>query len=157
MEERRRSKRTEMSSTLMVKRLDQGDMQEVSIDIVDVSPNGVGFLCKEVLSIGAVYESKLRIWTQEVLHAFLQIVRIEMKEDTYAYGAVFIGMPESDAAKAIKATVNYYLYGQLPSGIDGVSEKVFQIMRADIDRNNAKYQEICKRNTENINKRWQRT
>ena len=56
MEERRRSKRTEMSSTLMVKRLDQGDMQEVSIDIVDVSPNGVGFLCKEVLSIGAVYE-----------------------------------------------------------------------------------------------------
>ena len=60
MEERRRSKRTEMSSTLMVKRLDQGDMQEVSIDIVDVSPNGVGFLCKEVLSIGAVYESKLR-------------------------------------------------------------------------------------------------
>lgn len=72
MEERRRSKRTEMNSTLMVKRLDQGDMQEVSIDIVDVSPNGVGFLCKEVLSIGAVYESKLRIWTQEVLHAFLQ-------------------------------------------------------------------------------------
>ena len=73
MEERRRSKRTEMSSTLMVKRLDRGDMQEVSIDIVDVSPNGVGFLCKEVLSIGAVYESKLRIWTQEVLHAFLRI------------------------------------------------------------------------------------
>ena len=72
MEERRRSRRTEMSSTLMVKRLDQGDMQEVSIDIVDVSPNGVGFLCKEVLSIGAVYESKLRIWTHEVLHAFLQ-------------------------------------------------------------------------------------
>ena len=43
MEERRRSKRTEMSSTLMVKRLDQGDMQEVSIDIIDVSPNGVLF------------------------------------------------------------------------------------------------------------------
>ena len=83
MEERRRSKRTEMSATLMVKRLDQGDMQEVSIDIVDVSPNGVGFLCKEVLSIGAVYESKLRIWTHEVLHAFLQIVRIEMKGDCY--------------------------------------------------------------------------
>ena len=99
MEERRRSKRTEMSSTLMVKRLDQGDMQEVSIDIVDVSPNGVGFLCKEVLSIGAVYESKLRIWTHEVLHAFLQIVRIEMKGDSYTYGAVFIGMSESDAAR----------------------------------------------------------
>ena len=93
MEERRRSKRTEMSSTLMVKRLDQGDMQEVSIDIVDVSPNGVGFLCKEVLSIGAVYESK--------------IVRIEMKGDSYTYGAVFIGMSESDAARIrVYQTIN---------------------------------------------------
>lgn len=99
MEERRRSKRTEMESHLMVKRLDQGDMQEVDIDILDVSPEGVGFLCKEVLSIGAVYESNLRIWTQEVLHAFLQIVRIEMKGDSYDYGAVFIGMSESDAAR----------------------------------------------------------
>ena len=45
MEERRRSKRTEMSSTLMVKRLDQGDMQEVSIDIVAVPPPGAGILC----------------------------------------------------------------------------------------------------------------
>ena len=107
MEERRRSRRTEMSSTLMVKRLDQGDMQEVSIDIVDVSPNGVGFLCKEVLSIGAVYESKLRIWTHEVLHAFLQIVRIEMKGDSYTYGAVFIGMSESDAARIrVYQTIN---------------------------------------------------
>lgn len=31
----------------MVKRLDQGDMQEVSIDIVDVSPNGVGFCARK--------------------------------------------------------------------------------------------------------------
>ena len=107
MEERRRSKRTEMNSTLMLKRLDQGDMQEVSIDILDVSPEGVGFLCKEVLSIGAVYESNLKIWTHEVLHAFLQIVRIELKGDTYDYGAVFIGMSESDAARIrVYQTVN---------------------------------------------------
>lgn len=107
MEERRRSKRTEMKSTLMVKRLDQGDMQEVSIDIVDVSPNGVGFMCKEVLSIGAVYESNLMIWTREVLHAFLQIVRIEMKGESYAYGAVFIGMSENDKARIrVYQTVN---------------------------------------------------
>ena len=107
MEERRRSKRTEMKSTLMVKRLDQGDMQEVTIDIVDVSPNGVGFMCKEVLNIGAVYESNLMIWTHEVLHAFLQIVRIEMKGENYAYGAVFIGMSGNDAARIrVYQTVN---------------------------------------------------
>ncbi len=51
MEERRRSKRTEMSSTLMVKR--------------------------------------------------------QMKRDSYMYGAVFIGMPESDAARIrVYQTVN---------------------------------------------------
>ena len=76
---------------------------------------------------------------------------------TYREAALMFSlMPESDAAKAIKATVNYYLYGQLPSGLDGVAEKVFQIKRADIDRNNPKYQEVCKRNAENINKRWRR-
>lgn len=46
-----------------------------------------------------VYESHLRIWTQEVLHAFLEIVRIEKKEDGFAYGAIFIGMPEMEASR----------------------------------------------------------
>ena len=69
---------------------------------------------------------------------------------TYREAALMFSlMPESDAAKAIKATVNYYLYGTAPSGLDGVAEKVFEIMQADIDRNNAKYQEICKPNTDN--------
>ena len=76
---------------------------------------------------------------------------------TYREAAIMFSlMPESDAAKAIKATVNYYLYGQIPSNLDGVAEKVFQIMRADIDRNNDKYRKICERNSENINKRWRR-
>ena len=69
---------------------------------------------------------------------------------TYREAALMFSlMPEDDAAKAIKATVNYYLYGTMPGGLDGVAEKVFQIMQADIDRNNAKYQKICERNAEN--------
>ena len=41
---------------------------------------------------------------------------------TYREAALMFSlMPESDAAKAIKATVNYYLYGQMPSWLDGVS------------------------------------
>ena len=99
MEERRKSKRTELQSKLIIKRLDGGEHKEVTIDIVDVSKNGVGFSCKEALNIGAVYESYLTIWTQEVLHAFLQIVRIELQNDGYAYGAEFIGMPDMDASR----------------------------------------------------------
>lgn len=99
MEERRKSKRMELQSKLIMKRLDGGENKEVTIDIIDVSRNGVGFSCKEALNIGAVYESYLTIWTQEVLHAFLQIVRIELQNDGYSYGAVFIGMPEMDASR----------------------------------------------------------
>lgn len=99
MEERRRSKRTELHASLMIKRLDAEGNKEVKIDINDISKTGIGFVCNEVLSIGNVYESYLTIWTKEVIHAFLRIVRIEMIDGRFHYGAVFIGMPEMDAAR----------------------------------------------------------
>jgi hypothetical protein len=68
---------------------------------------------------------------------------------TYREAAIMFSlMPDSEAAKAIKATVNYYLYGT-EIQLDGVAGAVYAIMRADIDRNNEKYDEIVKRNTRN--------
>lgn len=101
MDERRKSKRTSIQSTLIMKRLDGDDefSQEVLIDITDVSKSGVGFTCEHPLMIGAVYESFLTIWTKEVLHAFLRICRIELIEDGFSYGASFVGMPEMDAKR----------------------------------------------------------
>ena len=99
MQERRKSKRTPLTSRLIIKRLDGNERQELAIEVLDVSKTGVGFNCSEPLSIGAVYESYLTIWTKEVLHAFLQIVRIEMKENGYVYGASFVGLPEMDASR----------------------------------------------------------
>lgn len=100
MNERRKSKRTGLNSKLIIKRLDDSVHQEVEIEVVDVSKSGVGFNCNMALKIGAVYESFLTIWTKEVIHAFLQIVRIEMKgADKYSYGASFVGMPEMDAQR----------------------------------------------------------
>lgn len=99
MDERRKNKRMELTSSITVKRLDGGNATHIDIDIIDVSKTGVGFSCNEALEIGAVYESDLRIWTQEVLHAFLEIVRIEKKGNEYLYGAIFIGMPEMDSAR----------------------------------------------------------
>lgn len=99
MEERRKSKRTELNSKLVITRLDGTSNQEVDIEILDVSKSGVGFSCTQPLHIGEVYESFLTIWTKEVIHAFLQIVRIEMKGSKYIYGASFVGMPEMDASR----------------------------------------------------------
>lgn len=101
MEERRKNRRIELEAKLMIKRLDQdGQAEEADIEVTDVSKAGVGFICKEPLEIGAVYESYLTIWTKEVLHAFLEIIRMEKNEEgMYDYGAIFIGMSETDAGR----------------------------------------------------------
>ncbi|MBP5553505.1 MAG: PilZ domain-containing protein [Lachnospiraceae bacterium] len=100
MEEKRHSQRSEMTSKLMIKRLDSDEAgEEVSINITDVSKGGVGFTCNKALEIGAVYESFLEIWTKEVLHTFLEIVRIEKTDDGYIYGSSFVGLPEMEAQR----------------------------------------------------------
>ncbi len=98
-DERRHAKRMELKSKLMIKRLDSEKPEEIFIDILDVSRGGVGFSATSPLEIGAIYESYLTIWTKEVLHAFLQIVRIELKGDEYHYGSVFVGLPEMEASR----------------------------------------------------------
>ncbi len=96
MEERRRSKRTDLHSRLLVKRIDTNRQEEIGVDVKNVSKTGIGFYCNEILDMGAVYEAYLTIWTKEVIHAFIEIVRIEKVEDTYEFGGLFIGMPEID-------------------------------------------------------------
>ena len=96
MEERRKSKRTDLKSKLLVKRFDSSEQEEVGVEVKNVSKTGIGFYCDEILDMGAVYEAYLTIWTKEVIHAFIEIVRIEKVVDTYEYGGLFIGMPEID-------------------------------------------------------------
>lgn len=102
MEEKRKSRRMELVSKLIIKRL-SGDGtdadSEVIIDVQNVSKTGVGFTCDTPLGIGSVYEAYLTIWTKEVIHAFVEIVRIAKEEKTFSYGGIFIGMPEMDAAR----------------------------------------------------------
>lgn len=101
MDDRRKNRRIELISKLLIKRMDrEGGSEEVNIEVTDASKTGIGFLCSEQLQIGAVYESFLTIWTKEVLHAFLEIVRVVGKGDgMYEYGAIFIGMSEQDASR----------------------------------------------------------
>lgn len=98
MSEKRKHRRMELESKLIIKRLDKGGSdQEVVIDVLNVSRSGVGFNCNTALEIGAVYEGFLTIWTKEVIHAFIEIVRIEKIEDKFNYGGLFIGMPEMES------------------------------------------------------------
>ena len=99
MEDRRKNRRSELNSRIVLKRLDQ-QSEEFGIDNLDVSKTGIGFECDQKLSIGSVYEAYLTIWTKEVIHAFFEIRRIEkINDNTYNYGACFIGMPEIDSQR----------------------------------------------------------
>ena len=98
--ERRKTKRLELESKIIIKSLNNpGEQHETTINIVDASKTGVGFECDMPLSIGTIYEAFLTIWTKEVLHTFIEIVRIEKKGDTFNYGATFVGMPGMDASR----------------------------------------------------------
>lgn len=101
MEERRKNRRIELGAKLLIKRMDDSaEPKEVNIEVTDVSKTGVGFICPVQLDMGAVYESFLTIWTKEILHTFLEIVRVDKKEEgRYEYGAIFIGMTEQDASR----------------------------------------------------------
>ncbi|MBP9996076.1 MAG: PilZ domain-containing protein [Lachnospiraceae bacterium] len=106
--EKRKAERTELTSRLIIKQLNGvSEAKEVAIEITDVSKAGVGFACTEKLEIGAVYEGFLTIWTKEVIHSFMEIVRIVKRDDTFDYGAIFIGMPEMDSQRIeIYQTIN---------------------------------------------------
>lgn len=110
MEERRKTKRLDLESTLVMKRLDGTGEENIRINVIDVSKRGIGFTCEKALQIGAMYESHLTIWTKEVISAFVEIVRIEKAEETFIYGGVFIGMSELDSSRiAIYDVVHTYV------------------------------------------------
>lgn len=100
MDERRKNKRLELTSKIIIKSLnDPNEQHETIIDIMDASKTGVGFNCSLPLTIGTIYEAYLTIWTKEVLHTFIEVVRIEKKGDTFNYGAIFVGMPGMDVSR----------------------------------------------------------
>lgn len=97
--EKRKYLRTELKSKLIMKRLDGSGNKEVAVEVSDISKNGAGFNCTEPLEIGGIYEGFLTIWTKEVIHAFMEIVRIVKKDDYFEYGAIFVGMPEMESKR----------------------------------------------------------
>ncbi|MDD3414588.1 MAG: PilZ domain-containing protein [Lachnospiraceae bacterium] len=96
MNERRRAKRLDLQGIIIMNRVDPNVTQRVSIDIIDISNSGIGFICDEKLDMGAVYETDLKIWTGDTIHAFIEIVRVSEEVGGGIFGGLFIGMPESD-------------------------------------------------------------
>ena len=97
MEDRRKHRRLELTGELLVKELSgSGKHESFDIDITDCSRDGIGFSVNRPLTIGSNYEANLTLWNKDKIHVFIQIARAVKLENTFHYGGIFIGMPDSD-------------------------------------------------------------
>ncbi len=103
MEEKRRAQRLDLDVAIELSRIDDGnDVTTVKIarvDVVDLSRSGIGFTTKQELSVDGFYNTKIQIWTKDIIEAIIKIVRCKKEDDLYHYGATFIGMIDKDALK----------------------------------------------------------
>ena len=103
MEEKRRAQRLDLDVTIELSRIDSGNdlttVKMARVDVVDLSRSGIGFTTKQELDIDSFYNTKIQIWTKDIIEAIINIVRCKEDENGYHYGATFVGMIDKDALK----------------------------------------------------------
>lgn len=103
MIERRQHKRLQLDVSIRLDPLDEDGMttsRYEHVDVTDISRSGLGFKSAKKLDKSLYYDTKIQIWTKEVVDAVMELVWEEaLENDSYKYGAVFIGMSDTDAVK----------------------------------------------------------
>ncbi len=107
---RRKYQRHTLSIKLFMTRVDDDSGLGIPIEVLDMSKSGIGFICEQELTNGAIYKANIKIWTGAVIPAFINVVRVSHEEGGNIYGGIFIGMPESDACR-IGVYESYLNYG----------------------------------------------
>ena len=82
MDERRKHKRLDLDVSVQLERLDQDDittLKFIHVVVTDISRSGIGFVSDQNLKVGTYYDTKIQIWTKEVIDAVLEIVRCDPK------------------------------------------------------------------------------
>ena len=103
MHEKRNAKRLDLNVAIELSRIDDTDgtttVKLARVNVVDLSRSGIGFIAKQELEVGAFYNTKIQIWTKDIIEAIINIVRCKEDENGYHYGATFVGMIDKDALK----------------------------------------------------------
>ena len=88
MEERRKHKRLDLEVMVELERLDEESvttLKYVHVEVTDISRSGLGFKSKADLEIGSYYDTRIQIWTKEVVDAVIEIVRRYYNAGVYRY------------------------------------------------------------------------
>ena len=70
MDERRKHKRLDLDVSVQLERLDQDDittLKFIHVVVTDISRSGIGFVSDQNLKVGTYYDTKIQIWTKEVI------------------------------------------------------------------------------------------
>lgn len=100
MEEKRRAKRLPVKMVLEISSLFKQDhvnveLDNASIEVVDISTLGIGFVSKSVLPADYYFNTKIYLGDETAaLYCVVKIIRVQELEDGYTrYGCEFVGFP----------------------------------------------------------------
>lgn len=82
MEEKRHHKRLKLDVSIQLERLTEDGTTTYNytqIVVTDVSRGGIGFQSDEPLEVGEYYNTRIQIWTKEVIDAVIEIVCVSRK------------------------------------------------------------------------------
>jgi hypothetical protein len=98
MNEKRKYKRSDLAVTVQLRQCDNLEHKKITVDVQDLSREGMGFYATENIEIGEYYDAEIVIWTKEVIKVVLKIVRKTpvMNKEKISYGAEFIGLSEGE-------------------------------------------------------------
>ncbi len=103
MEEKRKHKRLDLDVSIQLERIDKDGITTLRffhVTVQDISRSGLSFVTDQEMGIGTYYDTKIQIWTKEVIDAVIEIVRHEdLPDGRNKYGCVFIGLSDTDALK----------------------------------------------------------
>ncbi len=96
MTEKRRAKRMELNVSIKLGTLSgDGEKKYYDVDLINLSKSGIAFKSEQTLEVGKCYDTRITIWTKEVIETVVRIVRCNGNE----YGGEFIGLASADEMK----------------------------------------------------------
>lgn len=107
MNEKRKSKRHDIDVKIKLnpvkntKNVDGINHNDIDIKLVNISKDGIGFLCKEELKLNTFFDVNIVLWTKETFNSVVEVVRMESSDnkDEILYGCRFIGIKPVDQLK----------------------------------------------------------
>lgn len=98
MMEKRKCKRSVLNATIQLRQCNGEEHKKLSVDVTNLSREGLGFFTSNELQIGDYYDTEIEIWTKEVIKVVIKIVRKTKNPDknVISYGGEFIGLSENE-------------------------------------------------------------